>query len=177
MTPRPRSVVRDGPGPMPFSSVNRPGLPTYRPGLQRHHILPRQVQRVRGFARMFAALGPEPVGMNDFRRNGLLLPSNETEAMRTGLPLHRGPHAIYTTMVIERVGAIEREWSGSHGHAAWVGALVALDALQKALRRELLDPACWRSRPLNRRDPALNFSHLDAMAEALWGATGEPLSA
>lgn len=171
MMARPRSIVRDGSGPLPFSAVNRPGLPSHRPGLQRHHILPRQVQRVRGFARMFAGLGPEPVGMNDFRRNGLLLPSSETEAVRTGLPLHRGPHAVYTAMVIDRVGEIERGWSRSHGHTSWVEALVALDALQRALRRELLDPACWRSRPLNRRDPALDFSHLDAMAETLWSAT------
>ena len=120
---------------------------------------------------MFAALGPEPIGMNDFSRKGLLLPASEAEAIRTGLPLHRGPHAVYTAMVIERVGAIERGWSRGAGHASWVEALVALDALQKALRRELLDPRCWHARPLHRRDPALDFSHLDAMAEMLWGAT------
>ena len=77
----------------------------------------------------------------------------------------------YNLMVIERVGTIEREWRRARSRVADLGALSALDALQKALRRELLDPACWQARPLNRRDPALDFSHLDAMAEMLWGAT------
>lgn len=169
------SVRRDGLAPIPFMAVNRRDTSQYRPGLQRHHLVPRQVQRIAAFRRMFAGLGPEPVGMNDFRRNGMLLPACEGEAMRTGMPLHRGPHARYTAMVIERVGAIEREWSRGQGHASWVEALVALDALQKALRRELLDPRCWHARPLHRRDPALDFTHLDAMAEMLWGAT-EPVS-
>ena len=171
MMPRPRSVVRDGPGPIPFRAVNRPDLPSYRPGLQRHHLLPRQVQRVRGFARMLNALGSERVGIDDFRRNGLLLPACEIKALRIGLPLHRGPHGTYNEMVIERVGAIEQRWSLQMDGAARKAALAAMDALQKALRRELLDPACWHLRPLNRRDPALDFSHLDAMAEMLWGAT------
>ena len=168
---RPRSVVRGGPGPIPFRAVNRPGLPSYCAGLQRHHLLPRQVQRVRGFARMFDALGPERVGIDDFRRNGLLLPACEAEALRIALPLHRGPHDTYNQMVIERVGAIELIWSRHADGEVERAALEALDALQKALRRELLDPACWHSRPLNRRDPAFDFSHLDAMAEMLWGAT------
>lgn len=169
------SIRRDGLAPIPFTAVNRPDSPSYRAELQRHHLVPRQVQRIASFRRMFAALGPEPIGMNDFRRNGLLLPSSDAEAIRTGLPLHRGPHAVYTAMVIERVGGIERAWSRACGHASWVDALVALDALQKALRRELLDPRCWHGRPLHRRDPALDFSHLDAMAGMLWGAT-EPVS-
>ena len=159
---------------LPFRAVNRPGLPSYRPGLQRHHLLPRQVLKVRGLKRMFDALSTGGVGIDDFRRNGLLLPSREADALRIGLPLHRGPHAGYNQMVIERVGTIEGAWSRSRGQrliGADLGALEALDALQKALRRELLDPACWQARPLHRRDPALDFSHLDRMAEMLWGAT------
>lgn len=166
-----RTVRRDGLAPMPFSAVNRPDSSSYSRGLQRHHLVPRQVQRIATFRRMFASLGPEPIGMNDFRRNGMLLPASEGEAIRTGMPLHRGPHARYTAMVIERVGGIEHDWSRKAGHASWVEALVALDALQKALRRELLDPKCWHLRPLHRRDPAVDFSHLDAMAEMLWAAT------
>lgn len=159
---------------LPFRAVNQPGLPSYRPGLQRHHLLPRQVLKVRGLKRMFDVLSTGGVGIDDFRRNGLLLPAREADALRIGLPLHRGPHAGYNQMVIERVGAIEGGWSRSRGYqsiGADLAALEALDALQKALRRELLDPACWQARPLNRRDPALDFSHLDRMAEMLWAAT------
>lgn len=159
---------------LPFRAVNQPGLPMYRPGLQRHHLLPCQMLKVRGLKRMLGALGTGHIGMDDFRRNGLLLPAHEADALRIGLPLHRGPHAGYNQMVIERVGTIEGEWSRLRDQregGADLAALEALDALQKALRRELLDPACWQARPLNRRDPALDFSHLDAMAEMLWGAT------
>jgi hypothetical protein len=48
----------------------------------------------------------------------------------------------------------------------------AAGASDTTVWRELLDLACWHLCPLNRRDPALDFSHLDAMAEMLWGATG-----
>jgi hypothetical protein len=51
-----------------------------------------------------------------------------------------------------------------------------IDLLQRALRRRLLDPARWRGKALNTRDPALDFSHLDRMAETLWAAT-EPIKA
>ena len=169
------TVWCDGLAALPFRAVNRPGVPSYRPGLQRHHLLPRQLLAVRGFRGMFDELGVARGSIHDFRRNGLLLPACEADAMRIGLPLHRGPHAGYNAMVIERVGAIESEWSRTRGrrrtNRAEHGALLALDALQKALRRELLDPACRQARPLNRHDPALDYSHLDAMAEMLWGAT------
>jgi hypothetical protein len=52
-------------------------------------------------------------------------------------------------------------------------ALMRLDLLQRALRRRLLSPA--RRVKLNRSDPfgsGLDFTELDAMAEALWAGTG-----
>jgi len=118
---------------------------------------------------MFARIDPQRLGFDDFRRNGMLLPASEGAAVRMGLPLHRGPHRDYTAMVSERLGAIEAAWSARRSGEE---ALAALAELQAALRRRLLDPA--RTVRLNRRDPigaGVDFARLDAMAEALFGAS------
>lgn len=157
-----------------FRSVNRPRQPDYDPGLQRHHILPLQLVSSRGLRPMLQTLGMVRVGIHDFRRNGLLLPAREDTARRLGLPLHRGPHRDYNEVVLERCGQIERGWAASRGaspRAAMLEALMRFDLLQRALRRRLLDPARWARMPLNRHDPALDFSHLDEMAELLWSAS------
>ena len=158
-----------GAPPLAFAAVNRPGRPGYTAGLQRHHLIPCSLPERRCFAPLFAALPPAQAGLDDFRRNGMLLPASEVAAVRMGLPLHRGPHRDYTAMVAERLGGIEAAWSACH---AGEEALAALAELQGALRRRLLDPA--RPVRLNRRDPlgaGVDFAALDAMAETLWRAT------
>jgi len=157
-----------------FRSVNAPGAAGYNPGLQRHHLLPRQLLSQRCFGRMFGEVGRARVGFDDFRRNGLLLPATEVAAIRSGMPLHRGPHRRYNEVVIARVGRIEARWSAARRHdgeTALAEALMRLHLLQSALRRQLLD---HRQRVvLNRRDPlgtGFDFTELDAMAELLWAA-------
>ena len=163
---------------LPFRAVNQRAAPDYHPGLQRHHLLPRQLLGQRCFGVLFASLGRDRIGFDDFRSNGLLLPANDAAALRFGLPLHRGPHRDYNALVIERVGRVEASWSAQRCKApdlALCDALMRLTLLQRALRRRLLDTA-RRRLALNRRDPlghAADFTELDAMAEALWGATGE----
>lgn len=159
---------------LPFRAVNRPGMPGYSAELQRHHLLPCQVIGHGPFSAMIERLRPERIGFHDFRRNGLLLPASGPMARRLGLPLHRGPHRHYNAMVLERFGQIEAAWTHWRKigrRRADVKALARLDLLQRALRRSLLDPARRIAGPLNRRDPALDFAHLDRMAEVLWGAT------
>ncbi|WDA40779.1 AHH domain-containing protein [Erythrobacter sp. BLCC-B19] len=157
-----------------FRSVNAPGSAAYDPGLQRHHLLPRQLLSQRCFGAMFAHLGRVRVGFDDFRRNGLLLPATEAATIRTGMPLHRGPHRRYNEVVIARVGRIEVSWANTRRHdeqAALADALLRLELLQGALRRRLL--AERRRVVLNRKDPlgtGFDFTELDAMAEALWMA-------
>jgi A nuclease family of the HNH/ENDO VII superfamily with conserved AHH len=157
-----------------FRSVNAPGTPDYRPGLQRHHLLPRQLLSQRCFGLMFAKLGRDRVGFDDFRVNGLLLPATEAATLRTGMPLHRGPHRRYNEVVIARVGRIEAGWADARRfdeQAALAEALLRLHLLQRALRRQLL--AERRRVLLNRNDPlgtGFDFTELDAMAEALWSA-------
>lgn len=160
---------------IPFRSVNRRGAPAYNPGLQRHHLLPRQLLGKQCFASLFDTLGQSRVGFDDFRRNGLLLPATEDATIRTGMPLHRGPHRRYNELVIERVGRIEAQWSIAQARdteAALTEALERMTLLQSALRRRLLS----EKRPivLNRKDPlgtGFDFTELDAMAETLWAAT------
>lgn len=155
-----------------FRSVNTPGAADYDPGLQRHHLLPRQLLSERCFGAMFAHVGRVRVGFDDFRRNGLLLPATEQATIRTGMPLHRGPHRRYNEVVIARVGRIEAGWSTARRHdeeAALLEALLRLELLQVALRRHLL--AERRRVLLNRNDPlgtGFDFTELDAMAESLW---------
>jgi hypothetical protein len=155
-----------------FRAVNHSASPGYDPGLQRHHILPRQLLSRRCFGPMFAMLGRERVGFDDFRANGLLLPATEEATVRTGMPLHRGPHRRYNEVVIARVGRIEERWScivPQDPEAALAEALMRLELLQAGLRRQLL--AQRRRVVLNRNDPlgsGFDFTELDAMAETLW---------
>lgn len=163
---------------VPFRAVNRQGQPDYDPGMQRHHLLPRQLLSRGCFGAMFDTIGRERVGFDDFRANGLLLPASARAAIRFGLPLHRGPHRDYNAMVIERVGQIEKGWSALRPRSpetAQCQALMRLRLLQRALRRRILDPGRKRL-ALNHKDPlgsTADFTELDAMAEALWGGTEE----
>lgn len=162
-------------GRLTFRAVNRRGETGYDPGLQRHHILPRQILGRACFAPLLQALGRDRLSFEDFRRNGLLLPANDVAAVRLGLPLHRGPHRNYNEMVIERFGQIEAGWASQRLYAPEVAlsdALERLDLLQRALRRRLLDQE--RRMQLNRHDPlgkGYDFAELDAMAAMLWPAT------
>lgn len=157
-----------------FRSVNARGAPGYDRGLQRHHLLPRQLLSQRCFGSLFSEVGRARVGFDDFRRNGLLLPATEETSIRTGMPLHRGPHRRYNEVVIARVGRIEARWSEQRARdeeAALHEALMRLHLLQAALRRRLL--AQRRRVLLSSKDPigtGFDFTELDAMAESLWAA-------
>lgn len=160
-----------------FEAVNRPDGPGYDPGLQRHHLLPRQALRWPGLAILFDTLGRGPVGFDDFRRNGLLLPAREDSARRLGLPLHLGPHRAYNQMVIERLGAIETSWSRDRrrdGAMAHGTALMRIALLQRALRRRILDVR--RPVRFSAADPlgqGRDYTLLDRMAEDLWAASAD----
>lgn len=163
---------------LPFRAVNQSGSADYDPGMQRHHILPKQLLSQRCFGPMFDMIGRDRVGFDDFRSNGLLLPSHDAAAIKLALPMHRGPHRDYSALVMERVGQVEARWSGICGKApevAMVEAVQRLTLLQKALRRRLLRPQA-RPMMLNRYDPMqrhLDFTELDAMVDMLWPETQE----
>ena len=161
-----------------FKAVNRNGTRGYDPGVQRHHLLPCVLLSRLCFAQMLGTIGRDRLGFDDFRLNGLLLPTNDAAVLRMGLPLHRGPHPAYNALVIERVGQVEAGWSDRrwrNPEAAQAEAEMRLALLQRALRRRLLDQVRKRL-TLNRHDPlakGIDFTELDAMTEALWPATAD----
>ena len=161
---------------LPFRAVNRSDAADYNPGFQRHHLLPRQLLQQRCFGPLFDLLGRERLGFDDFRSNGLLLPASDTAAVRIGLPMHRGPHRDYNSLVIERVGQVEAGWAQRRRLAPEIAASEAvqrLKLLQKALRRRLLNPRAKKF-VLNRNDPIgrnFDFSEIDAMVDTLWPDT------
>ena len=160
-----------------FRAVNRPGSSGYDPGLQRHHLLPRQLLSKRCFGAFFERMRSQRLSFDDFCSNGLLLPASERSALRSGLPLHRGPHREYNALVIERVGQLEARWSRRrlrHPQAAISDAVASIRHLQRALRRRLLDPGTRRL-ALNRCDPlgqGVDFTQIDALVDTLWPDTG-----
>lgn len=163
-------------GKLRFEAVNHRHRPGFDPGLQRHHLLPRQLLGLRCFDRMLEAVGYQRIGFDDFRRNGMLLPARDEAVIRLGLPLHCGPHRRYNELVIARVGLIEQGWAALESHepaAAREAALLRMHLLQRALRRRLFES--WHGAfRLNRRDPRAvrrNFAELDAMAAMLWPQT------
>lgn len=149
-------------------------------GMQRHHLLPRQLLTQRSLGPLIDTIGRERVGFDDFRLNGLLLPARDEAAVRVGLPLHRGPHRVYNAMVAERLGQIEADWSALRLKAPEIAldqALMRIGLLQRALRRRLMSER--RRLRLNRHDPLgrdVDFTELDAMANALWTGTGVSVS-
>ncbi|MDG5751403.1 AHH domain-containing protein [Qipengyuania sp. XHP0211] len=148
------------------------GTPTYGRAMQRHHLLPCQLLSFPCFGRLFDKLGLWRISFDDFRDNGLPLPSREEAAVRLAMPLHRGPHRDYNEMVIEKVGRIEQSWSRSRrwsDDARHFDALNRLARLQDRLRLNLLDQR--RAPRLSTKDPrrsAPDFADLDALAEDLW---------
>ncbi len=160
---------------LPFRAVNLRHQPGFDPGMQRHHLLPMQLLRQNCTAALFRAVGRERLRFDDFRRNGLLLPATDRSALQVGLPLHRGPHPNYNSLVSERVGQIEASWARSRAVSPQVAAsdaIARLELLQRALRRRLLDQR--RRLLLSRRDPlgaGINFAELDALVDDLWPAT------
>lgn len=163
-------------GKLSFRAVNKRGRAGFDPGLQRHHLLPRQLLSHPSFVSLIASVGQDRIGFDDFRRNGILLPATETAALTLGLPMHRGPHLRYNNLVIERVGQIEAGWSAlkrCEPENATAAAVMRLHLLQRALRRQLFERNSGSYR-LNRNQPAgkaRDFSELDAMADLLWPET------
>lgn len=165
-----------------FSAVNRKGSPGYNAGFQKHHLLPVALERKYDVLHQNCAnIGVAKrhgVDLNDFRFNGVLLPCSEEQSARSGLPLHRGPHPIYSEMVEQRLAKVQSDWSHHklrQSTAACQERTLRLDLLLRALRRKLLAPN-WGRALLHKNCPlgaGKDFTELDEMAESLWQATDE----
>ena len=88
--------------------------------------------------------------LNILPQNGLWLPASEEIALRTGLPLHRGPHPHYNEFVGDQTAFLYRNLAIT-SHEDLVSLKIRLNHLQVSLHRALsrTDTDMW----LNRYDP------------------------
>ena len=150
------------------------GAPPPQPGFQRHHLIPIALLYRAQMASMFQALQAEGFALENFRRNGLMLPACEGAALLSGHALHRGPHQGYSDVVAARVDQIRRHFvlhSPVDLASARRTAVMRLRLLQDTTRSALTDrhgAGFW----LNRRDPMRLFMdrpYLDDAIERLFG--------
>lgn len=130
---------------------------------QLHHLIPLEVFRSGRFRSFFEIVGRNNFKINDFGTNGVMLPATERCAAIMKMPMHRGPHPRYSTIVAERVSAIARDMPVLEPQLMQIHAgLTRLRLLQRALRTSLLN-----SKPafcLNKRDPrhlGVDFSQIE----------------
>ena len=123
---------------------------------------------------MFDALQAEGFALENFRRNGLMLPAYEGAALMSGHALHRGPHQGYSDVLAARVEQVRRHFAMQAPgdlRSARCTAVMRLRLLQDTTRRALTDrhgAGFW----LNRRDPMRLFvdrPYLDEAIERLFG--------
>lgn len=140
---------------------------------QSHHLIPVGVFSRVAFASDFGRLRGDGFDVSSFMQNGMFLPSTEAAAMRSRMPLHRGPHRRYNDLVAHRVAAILKDMNAGRPCAgACRDAVQRLQILTAALRTALYRRAPFMA--LNQRDPFathVDFSDLDAVCDILWSAT------
>jgi hypothetical protein len=121
----------------------------WKPGFQRHHLIPVNLIRSRCFAGLFSLVVQSGFAPHCFASNGMQLPATEAVAAATGLPLHRGPHPEYDALIAAHLSQIDRRLKLGR-IATGMELLIQLSDLQGHLRRVLFAKASLR---LNRRDP------------------------
>ena len=153
-----------------FPRIARAAAPLHH---QSHHIIPVGVFAGRAFAAHFDALSFHGFDARQFEHNGVFLPATEGAAIRSGLPLHRGPHRRYNELVAYRVDAIFRDFDRARCQSrARFDAVQRIDLLTSALRAVLRRTSPRMS--LNQRDPfhsSACFDDLDSACDAIWLAT------
>jgi A nuclease family of the HNH/ENDO VII superfamily with conserved AHH len=82
-----------------------------------HHLIPLQCRDYPILAALIANAKAGGFDIDSFADNGILLPYTACVAAKTGLPLHRGSHPVYTKMVQQ----------GLHRMAVPLSPLFALD--------------------------------------------------
>jgi hypothetical protein len=117
-----------------FAMVNTRGSRDFIEGWQRHHLIPKQCTRdarTRGF---FSVMHNVGFRLNDFRTNGILLPSTQAQAALASLPVHSGPHPEYNLRIIDAVGFIARQFNFAEDPREAHAALSHIRLVQARLR-------------------------------------------
>jgi A nuclease family of the HNH/ENDO VII superfamily with conserved AHH len=131
-----------------------------QPGYQRHHLIPVNIVQSYAFAKLFSFIAPAGFKPHCFLNNGHLLPATEVESVKTGLPLHRGPHRQYDDLIAECLNMIWLAALAGHIPATPVSLMTQISDLQGLLRR-ILGPSA--SIKLNQHDPRGVQSHLSSL--------------
>ena len=162
-----------------FSNVNRVNSQDHNPNYQRHHLIPQQAISELKLNETFQTLADNGFDLDDFHQNGILLPCREKEAIRSGRPLHRGPHPRYNELVIERlvrIWKLSRNIENDHNRLNFLRFRTIL--LQRSLRVGLAGNRFVRLH-LNSRDPlrsTANFSDIDSRIDRLYRKTKSTVS-
>ncbi|MEE9433500.1 MAG: AHH domain-containing protein [Sphingorhabdus sp.] len=137
---------------------------------QGHHLIPSEVICAPQFVRLFTGLSKVGFGADDFATNGIALPCTEEEAIRSRLPLHRGPHPRYTEIVRGRVASIDLQYRERGSNR--IAALQRMRWLQRGLEKALATRVIGC---LNKRDPFridTDFTTLDSNIAKIENLTG-----
>ncbi|MDB5715731.1 MAG: hypothetical protein JWO15_3128 [Sphingomonadales bacterium] len=114
--------------------VNTRGSREYMEGWQRHHLIPQQCTRDARTRSFFSAMHDVGFRLNDFRTNGILLPSTHAQAALARLPVHSGPHPEYNLKIIDAVGFIARRFNFASDRREAHAALSHVRLIQARLR-------------------------------------------
>lgn len=146
-----------------FADVNQVNSRDYRPNYQRHHLIPVQSTHLPELVEMFTLLSDDGFSLDDFSRNGILLPSCEREAAKTGRPLHRGPHPRYNLIVIRYLLRIHALSNGLDDHLDRLRFIsFRIGLLQDSLKQGL-DSSFFERLRLNSRDPLRPDADFDVL--------------
>lgn len=160
-----------------FSMINRKNQDDYSPHYQRHHLIPLQAASISDIRISLDDMGCDGFDFDDFEKKGVLLPSDEAMALKTGEPLHRGPHPRYNELVIERLVLIAQLCNRIESTVERkVFFRLRIRLLQSALRKALVGSTLPVLR-LSKKDPGLSpssFAELDSCVDALYIATEWP---
>lgn len=158
---------------MRFARVNVKGSEGYQAKYQRHHLIPVAVKNLSELWFARTLLLEAGFCFDDFTTNGLLLPSCEKEAVKAGLPLHRGPHPLYNEFVIEHIVIIAKMAERCNEISLIRSQLInQIRSLQKTLATSLLNHPAGNLY-LHKRDPVrsrMDFSFVDSHIDKLHAA-------
>ena len=160
-----------------FCDINRLNSVGHKPHYQRHHLIPRQAGAESDFRCVFQVLADDGFNLEDFGRNGILLPSCEKEAMRTGRPLHRAPHPLYNEIVMKRLSRISKLGDRFDDLAQRQNFIRFRFSLLQSSLRSGLNKGRFSKIYLSSRDPlrsGVRFDRMDSRIDQINRATSLP---
>jgi hypothetical protein len=123
-----------------FATINLRGSPGFLDGWQRHHLIPKYCMKdpeTRIFLRKVERVGFD---VNDYRSNGILLPTTYADAELYGLPFHSGPHPRYNKYVRAGILRLAFDFDLVNNPCHLYDALTYIRYFQGRLRTGMVQP-------------------------------------